>query len=1012
MSVSIRRFSLALGATVALPLFLASVTPSRADSPQANAVAIGFEDSAAFALLAGPGKNSKATASVAVGQGRTGERAGKVDFAFSGKGYIEFQLVKPIPVAATVDPIDISLWVKGSGHPEFTSVSIRLMDSRNNLFQYPVAGLADQFNGDAWAQFRIKLDPAVFAGTWGPSADKKFVAPVRFFGFAAGRDSDAPSVGSVLIDDITITPTGAMVAAAPPTATISADRDLLVVKPGDSVTFKAALTGRDPGQSVIRYRWRARDFDGKIVSETTPASASAAGQPQPFTFRPTEVGFLAITFDVLDNAAGVAATSSTSMAVLAKPGVNWPSQPPFLIGVNSHLLHHSTADMHRLVELMRLAGFGVVRDGANWNGIEPEEGVWKWERMDDVVETLRRANIQLAYGLAFTAKWATTGNPNTRDWHDWNNAPPVTAKFVEFAKTVVNHYKTSVHYWEIWNEPDLTSWLGTSDQYAALLSAAVKAVHEADPKAQVMNGGISEVNFRPGFTEEFLTKASTKPDIFAYHTHGALLNMPIARTKVAGYLGKSGISATPVWLNEAGISSFGGVSVREQAITLAKKIATSESLGDRAYIWYDMIDDGTNPNDAEHHFGVVYNDLSPKPAFVVAHTVIDRLCGKSFASRLAVDADQTAYCFRGAGESVATLWSDRQGTTNSVLLRSSASSATLTDLMGRTRTLKAVRGYYTVPVSYEPCYFTVAGDRTAIETVKPVLSAPSATIAAGSAASYDISVNNPLTTRLTGTLTLKSDTLRVEPGEANVDIAPGKTQTVRVVLTAASNTVPSHLLRLNLASTDSLPPVEHETRLRTAEVVPALPAGVDPGARTPFITLDPGSRHLVSPYLATPMESLKFHGPSDLAAKVWLYSVPEGIRLHIAVTDDVHAPDAPGSLWKGDSVQIAMVGPSEKLVEWTTALTANGPRIERSIWPAEFPVAVGEQAQITRAGTTTTYDITLPRTIPEIAQAIRYGCRMSVLVNDNDGAGRKGWLEWTPGIGASKDPTLYAPVVF
>jgi hypothetical protein len=30
-----------------------------------------------------------------------------------------------------------------------------------------------------------------------------------------------------------------------------------------------------------------------------------------------------------------------------------------------------------------------------------------------------------------------------------------------------------------------------------------------------------------------------------------------------------------------------------------------------------------------------------------------------------------------------------------------------------------------------------------------------------------------------------------------------------------------------------------------------------------------------------------------------------------------------------------------------------------------------------------------------------------MLVNDNDGSGRRGWLEYGSGIGSAKDPTLY-----
>ena len=37
-----------------------------------------------------------------------------------------------------------------------------------------------------------------------------------------------------------------------------------------------------------------------------------------------------------------------------------------------------------------------------------------------------------------------------------------------------------------------------------------------------------------------------------------------------------------------------------------------------------------------------------------------------------------------------------------------------------------------------------------------------------------------------------------------------------------------------------------------------------------------------------------------------------------------------------------------------------------------------------------------------------YDCiRFSLLVNNNDGEGRLGYLEWSSGIGNKKDPTLY-----
>ncbi len=38
--------------------------------------------------------------------------------------------------------------------------------------------------------------------------------------------------------------------------------------------------------------------------------------------------------------------------------------------------------------------------------------------------------------------------------------------------------------------------------------------------------------------------------------------------------------------------------------------------------------------------------------------------------------------------------------------------------------------------------------------------------------------------------------------------------------------------------------------------------------------------------------------------------------------------------------------------------------------------------------------------------------RMNILVNDNDGEGRRGWLEWAPGMGFTKDPSRFPKVLF
>ena len=133
-----------------------------------------------------------------------------------------------------------------------------------------------------------------------------------------------------------------------------------------------------------------------------------------------------------------------------------------------------------------------------------------------------------------------------------------------------------------------------------------------------------------------------------------------------------------------------------------------------------------------------------------------------------------------------------------------------------------------------------------------------------------------------------------------------------------------------------------------------------------------------------------------------------GISVQDDSSDNHYFPE---NLWMGDSVQIAVDSAGDK----------NGPGYDGNDW--EVGVALQNGAvnsgfcwkvpegvsgcpisnSILHAGSTTTYELQIPG---DFAQTIG----VSLVVNDDDGSGREGWLEWTPGIGLGKDPSLYAPV--
>lgn len=166
-------------------------------------------------------------------------------------------------------------------------------------------------------------------------------------------------------------------------------------------------------------------------------------------------------------------------------------------------------------------------------------------------------------------------------------------------------------------------------------------------------------------------------------------------------------------------------------------------------------------------------------------------------------------------------------------------------------------------------------------------------------------------------------------------------------------------------------------------------------------------------------------GASDLSAAARLQWDESNLYLAVQVTDDVQfQPSAGSGIWAGDSVQFAFDpgrtnGPgSSGRNEMGMALASDG-SVQKWIWTA----AVGSpgsfdamDCQIVRDETakTTTYEAAIPWSalLPagfSAAKGSDFG--FSLLVNENDGAGRRGWIQYMGGIGDSKDPAAFGDLL-
>ena len=137
------------------------------------------------------------------------------------------------------------------------------------------------------------------------------------------------------------------------------------------------------------------------------------------------------------------------------------------------------------------------------------------------------------------------------------------------------------------------------------------------------------------------------------------------------------------------------------------------------------------------------------------------------------------------------------------------------------------------------------------------------------------------------------------------------------------------------------------------------------------------------------------HHPADTASHEMLRSYSIQLGLDVAA----------------DAVSVANVPQYDALNDYELgfATTKDGPRVYVWVNPTRQsqPLTL-EDCAIVRdeAAKVTRYEVAIPwRELGlDNAPSGRW-LGMNVLVNDNDGNARKGWLQWAPGLGYVKDPS-------
>jgi hypothetical protein len=310
---------------------------------------------------------------------------------------------------------------------------------------------------------------------------------------------------------------------------------------------------------------------------------------------------------------------------------------------------------------MAAAGVKWVRIDMGWaslQGARDTYSQWYVDMVDRTVDAARARGIRVLGTLWMTPSWANGGAGAI--------APPTNA--ADYATALgwaAKHWQGRVDAWEVWNEPNLSSfWGGTTAQYVQLLKAAYPAVKANDPGALVVLGGPSE-NDTSWLASAYAAGMRGSFDVLSTHPYMGMADAPPEQpddgsiwtishvAAVHNMMVANGDGSKPIWFTEFGWSSHDnwagvenwnrGVTAQQQGdyfVRAVKYIAANYPYVTNVF-WYEERNNASG-NVQLDNYGLLNRDLTPKPAYTAIKTYLGGSASTTTAATTTAPTTTTA----------------------------------------------------------------------------------------------------------------------------------------------------------------------------------------------------------------------------------------------------------------------------------------------------------------------------------------------------------------------------------
>lgn len=722
---------------------------------------------------------------------------------------------------------------------------------------------------------------------------------------------------------------------------------------------------------------------------------------------------------------------------------------PFGMGC-SFAKGYSLEEQPVAIEMASIAGVACARSELRWDWCEPKKGTWDLDRFDRGIRDCMEHNIDILGLLDYWGAYHKEKNIAMSD--------EAVADYANYCKTMVNRYKpggelarklnwkpnVGVTNWELWNEP-ATFWFRSAEDFGKLTAAGWRACHKADPncRAYFANAG-DGFDVRAMKTMGSRTFDAISPHFYCPPRSPKEGNLFSNMKNQIRFFEQQNVHV-PYWITEMGWDCDTKPHHQlTQANYLVQSYVMALGAGYERILWYCFT--GYTPDKTQKFFGIVNRgDYSPKVSYAAFAGMVHMLEGAKFQEVLDLGRNISCFVFtkKGAGP-LAVVWAD--GGTGALEL-GAESSVSVADMFSNAKANVA-----SVPLSGSPHYVWAGSNADLISILRGanITGIPQVEFAlqptAGGLSEKTMlrfTAENYTTTTVDATLKASAKGLDLSmPAPAKID-----GQSSSVIESAVTRIEKNSVNRYPL---DAVLELSNGTCLQKQFMLNEKVAV----RGTPVIDGDLSDWKQACPlYLDSPSQAVGINPWMDwnLSAQYYLMYDDSNLYFGAKVFDNMHVqPFHGGSMWEADSWQLGFdtnpagtardrapeakdaehaakegnpakegertVKEEEERGVYCYGLSLSDKGTETASWQGKVDEkkikAVAKRAGRTRVGEadaeTIIYEAAIPR---ELLKPLRMEpgqtFRFSVLLNDNDGGGRAGWMESTTGIGTGFDPKCF-----